>query len=56
VGGRGGAAGGADSCLNSITGVWDVLLDPAPTYTTVAGDVYASAGCTRQYGNTVVTQ
>jgi hypothetical protein len=55
VGGSGGPASGADSCMDSVTGVWTVLVDPAPNYATVVGDIYGSAGCTGQYGNAVVT-
>lgn len=56
VGGKGGLAGGADSCMNSITDVWDVLVDPTPNYATVPGALYGAVGCTKQYGNAVVTR
>jgi hypothetical protein len=55
VGGMGGLAGGADSCMNSITAVWDVLVNPGFGYATVPGAIDGAAGCTKQYGNAVVT-
>lgn len=54
IGGQGGSASGADSCMNAITGTWDVLLDPGSNYAAVVGSVYGAAGCTQQYGNAVL--
>lgn len=55
IGGEGGTADGADSCMNSITDVWTVLVNPPSTYPTDAGSVYGAAGCTRQFGNSAVS-
>ncbi|MGE5828070.1 MAG: hypothetical protein ACM30G_06845 [Micromonosporaceae bacterium] len=55
VGGSGAAPSGAAACVTSVTGVWDVLVDPAPNYATEPGDIYGSAGCAQPYGNAVVT-
>lgn len=53
INGEGGTVDGADACMNTITDVWDVLINPAPRYPTVAGGIYSRAGCTKQYGNAI---
>ena len=54
VGGEGGTNGGADACMDSITAVWDVLVNPGPNYAAISDDVYTANGCTEQFGNAVV--
>ena len=54
IGGKGGSTSGSDACMNAITDVWDVLVNPWPNYATAAGSVYGSAGCTKQYGNALL--
>jgi hypothetical protein len=41
--------------MDSITDVWDVIVQPPAGYAVVSGGVYGGGGCTRQYGNQVVT-
>ena len=53
IGGEAGNASRSDACMDAITGVWQILVNPAANYATVVGDVYGSTGCARQYGNTV---
>ena len=53
VGGKGGTSGGADRCMDKITAVHTVIVDPADGYPVVTGDIYRSSGCTTQYGDTV---
>ena len=53
VGGKGGTAGGADACMNAITGVWSIVINPAAGLATASGGVYGPGGCARQYGNAV---
>jgi hypothetical protein len=54
VGGEGGSRSGANSCLNQITAVWDVIVNPPATYAAVSGSIYGPVGCTHQYGNQLV--
>lgn len=51
AGGQGGTSSGADKCMNAVTRVTTVVVDPASTYPVVAGDVYGAAGCTQQFGD-----
>jgi hypothetical protein len=55
AGGEGGSRSGANSCLNQITGVWDVIVNPSASYAVTPGSVYSSGGCTQQYGNELVS-
>ncbi|MCP2329469.1 hypothetical protein HDA40_007976 [Hamadaea flava] len=54
IGGQDGSESGAAQCMDAITGTWAVLVNPASTYATTAGDVYGSAGCATQYGNVAI--
>jgi hypothetical protein len=53
VGGKGGTTSGSNACMDAITGVWSVVINPPPGLATVSGGVYGPGGCTKQYGNTV---
>jgi hypothetical protein len=53
VGGQGGTSGGANSCMDAITRVSTVVVNPAPGYAVVAGDIYGPAGCTQQFGDSL---
>lgn len=55
IGGKGGTTSGSNSCMDAITGVWTVIVKPPSGLATVAGSVYGSSGCAKQYGNTVTT-
>jgi hypothetical protein len=41
--------------MNTITGVWTVLVDPGPGLATVPGPVYQPGACTPVFGDSVVT-
>lgn len=51
VGGKGGTKGASDACMNSITKVSTVIVDPGSGYPVTSGDIYQPSGCTRQYGD-----
>lgn len=53
VGGQGGSAAGADACMNSITKVSSVIVDPKAGYPVTSGDIYKPSGCTQQYGDSL---
>ncbi|MBX6748620.1 MAG: hypothetical protein IRY85_02950 [Micromonosporaceae bacterium] len=63
VGEEGGTTRGAERCMQKITGVWDVIVDPDPGFAVDPGDIYAPAdagssdttatGCTDTYGDEI---
>ncbi len=53
VGGRTGNTQAADRCMDAITRVSTVVVDPPAGLATVAGDVYSGAGCTQQFGDQI---
>ncbi len=54
IGGAGGTNAGANSCMDAITNVWNVVVNPADGYIVDSGAIYGKNGCTKQYGNTLV--
>jgi hypothetical protein len=54
IGGEGGTEQGSKNCMNSISGVWDVVVDPQPDLVVNRGAIYGSSGCTDLYGNDIV--
>ena len=55
IGGEGGTAREARRCMDSITGVWTVLVDPGPGLATRPGPIYQPGRCTPVFGDEVVT-
>lgn len=61
VGGAGGGTGEATVCMQAITGVWEVVVNPPPGLAADPGDLYSPArtwgepvGCVTQYGDGLV--
>ena len=63
IGGKDGTSHDAELCMQKITGVWDVLVEPSPDLAVDPGDIYSPAsplrsdpaapGCARTYGDEV---
>ena len=53
IDGHGGSASSAAACAAALTNVHTVILNPASTYSVVAGPVFGTS-CTAQYGETVL--
>jgi hypothetical protein len=53
VGGKGGTSNGADNCMDAITRVSTVVVNPPAGYPVTSGDIYSAAGCTAQYGDSI---
>lgn len=53
VGGQGGSSSGANSCMDGITDIHTVIVNPVAGYPVVSGSIYTSAGCTQQYGDSI---
>jgi hypothetical protein len=53
VGGQGGSSSGANACMDAITRVSTVVVNPAASYPVVSGDIYGPAGCTQQFGDSL---
>jgi hypothetical protein len=56
IGGKGGTNSGSNACMDAITGVWSVVINPQPGLATVSGGLYGPDGCTKQYGNTAINR
>lgn len=64
IGGEGGTERGSARCMETFTGVWDVVVDPEPGFAVDPGEIYRAgrpagsddkpAGCAEQYGDELV--